>query len=277
MILFPCCKINLGLNIVGVRPDGYHDIETVFYPIPLFDALEITEMDARFPSQFDCDLKVTGNKVDCDEQNNLVVKAYEVMRLSHPIPRVHIHLHKSIPSQAGLGGGSADAAYTLRLLNKLFDLGMTQEELQKMAAKLGADCPFFIGDKAAYATGIGEILSSLDDFSLAGFWLGIVKPDISISTAEAYAKVKVEKPMISCLDIVRQDVDTWPGRLTNSFEASVYSGHPRLRQIKEKLYEMGADYAQMSGSGSAHFGIFRSKPTRLNEQFPDDFTFVCQL
>lgn len=281
MIIFPCCKINLGLNVVGVRPDGYHDIETVFYPVPLFDALEATEMDENFPSAFDCDLKVTGNGVDCDEQKNLVVKAYGLLRQSHPIPRVHLHLHKRIPSQAGLGGGSSDAACALRLLNEMFRVGLSADELQGLAARLGADCPFFIRGEAAYATGIGEILSPMPQKAgsdiLSGCWLAIVKPDISVSTAEAYAGVKVEKPAKNCRDIVRQDIASWREELTNSFEDSVYARHPRLREIKQTLYGMGAVYAQMSGSGSAHFGIFRQKPENLAEAFPMDFTFACPL
>lgn len=281
MIIFPCCKINLGLNVVGVRPNGYHDIETVFYPVPLCDALEITEMDPKFPSDVDCDLKVTGDGVDCDEQKNLVVKAYGLMRQAHAMPRVHLHLHKRIPSQAGLGGGSSDAAHTLRLLNEMFRLGEPTDSLERMAARLGADCPFFVSGKTAYATGIGEILTPMEQKDgeklLRGYWLGIVKPAISVSTAEAYAGVAVEKPAKSCRDIVRQDIETWRDELTNSFEASLYGRHPRLREIKELLYDMGAVYAQMSGSGSAHFGIFRHEPTRLAEMFPENFTFKCLL
>lgn len=277
MILFPCCKINLGLNVVGKRPDGYHDIETVLYPVPLCDTLEVTEMDAQFPSPYDCDLKVTGNAVDCDEQKNLVVKAYHLLRQHAPIPRAHIHLYKRIPSQAGLGGGSADAAYTLRLLNQQFGANLSDADLRLLAKRLGADCPFFIGDAPAYATGIGDQLSPMSHKALAGYWLAIVKPDVSISTAEAYAGVTVEKPAKSCRDIVLQDITTWRAELTNSFEASVYDRHPRLRAIKDQLYDLGALYAQMSGSGSAHFGIFRDEPTRLADSFPADFVFACRL
>lgn len=281
MILFPCCKINLGLNVVGVRPDGYHDIETVFYPVPLCDALELTEMHREFPSTVDCDLKVTGNAVDCDEQKNLVVKAYGLLRQTHALPRVHAHLHKRIPSQAGLGGGSADAAFMLRLLNAQFDLRLTAEDLERLAARLGADCPFFIQARTAYATGIGDALAPLSPNAerdlLSGYWLAIVKPDISVSTAETYAGVAVEKPTKSCRDIVAQDIATWRDELTNSFEASLYGRHPRLREIKQQLYALGAVYAQMSGSGSAHFGIFRQKPVGLAQAFPADFTFACRL
>lgn len=281
MIVFPCCKINLGLNVVGVRPDGYHDIETVFLPVPLYDALEIVEMDKEFPSLTDCDLKVTGNAVDCDEQKNLAVKAYQLIRTSHEIPRVHIHLFKQIPSQAGMGGGSADAAFTLRLLNDQFRLGLSADELRTMAVKLGADCPFFIDSATSYATGIGEKLSPIKskdgDKLLSGYWLGIVKPDVSISTAEAYAGVTVEKPTKSCLEIVGQDLATWQKELTNSFEPSVYARHPKLREIKAQLYDMGAIYAQMSGSGSAHFGIFQNEPQHLAQRFPNDRTFICRL
>lgn len=281
MIIFPCCKINLGLNIVGVRPNGYHDIETVFFPVPLYDALEIVEMDEQFPSLAACDLKVTGNAVDCDEQSNLVVKAYQLMQASYKVPRVHIHLFKNIPSQAGMGGGSADAAFTLRLLNQQFKVGLSEDELRLMAVKLGADCPFFIRNEAAYATGIGEELAPLERVNgkslLAGYWLGIVKPDICVSTAEAYAGVAVEKTIRSCREIVYQDIDSWRTELSNSFEPSVYACYPRLGEIKKKLYDMGAIYAQMSGSGSAHFGIFHNEPKELARQFPSYFTFSCKL
>ena len=162
MITFPNAKINLGLNIVGRRPDGYHNIETVFYPIPLCDALEIRRMDERFPSEVDCDLKVTGNAVDCDEQKNLVVKAYNLLAADFSLPRVHAHLVKRIPSQAGLGGGSSDGAYMIRLLDERFRLNIGIAEMERYAARLGADCPFFITAMPSYATGIGEILAPVD-------------------------------------------------------------------------------------------------------------------
>lgn len=162
MIVFPCAKINLGLNIVGKREDGYHNLETVFYPIPLYDALEIKYMDEKFPSDVACDLKVTGNAVDCDEQSNLVVKAYDLLAKDFKLPRVHTHLYKHIPSQAGLGGGSSDAAFMIRLLDERFRLNIGNPEMERYAAKLGADCAFFIEAEPSYAEGIGNELVPVD-------------------------------------------------------------------------------------------------------------------
>lgn len=281
MITFPCCKINLGLNVVSVRPNGYHNIETVFYPVPLCDALEVNLMSENYPSQYNCDLKVTGNAVDCNEQTNLVVRAYNIVAQHHKVPRIHIHLHKQIPSQAGLGGGSSDAAHMIRLLNETFQLKMSVEEMENYAVQLGADCPFFINSDVVFATGIGEELHFLhkkeEHNALSGYWLAIVKPNINISTAEAYAGVDAKYPAKNCRDIFQQPIDTWRDELVNDFEASVYPKHPRLKEIKQQLYDMGANYAQMSGSGSAHFGLFTQKPKELETAFPDEFTFICQL
>lgn len=279
MITFPCCKINLGLNIVAKRPDGYHDLETVFYPVPLCDALEIKKMDEEFPSPTSIDLKVTGNVVECDESKNLVVKAYNLLVRDYELPRVHAHLVKRIPMQAGLGGGSADAAYMIRLLDERFRLNMGNAEMERYAAKLGADCAFFIRSEIAYAMGIGDILAPADNENnnLEGYYLTLVKPDVAVSTAEAYAGVTPKKPAKSCRDIVRQPIDTWRSELTNDFEASIFAKHPILADVKEKLYENGALYAQMSGSGSTIFGIFGQKPTNIKELFPDMFTYCVRL
>ena len=197
MITFPCCKINLGLNIVAKRSDGYHDLETVFYPIPLCDALEIKKMDEEFPSPTPIDLKVTGNVVECDESKNLVVKAYHLLAQDYELPRVHAHLVKRIPMQAGLGGGSADAAYMIRLLDERFRLNMGNAEMERYAAKLGADCAFFIRSEIAFATGIGDILEPVDNEvnGLEGYYIALVKPDVAVSTAEAYAGVTPKKPI----------------------------------------------------------------------------------
>ena len=165
MITFPCCKINLGLNIVAKREDGFHDIETVFYPIPLCDALEIKKMDERFPSEYPCDLKVTGTEVDCDERKNLITRAYNLIAKDFQLPRIHTHLYKRIPQQAGLGGGSADAAYMIRLLDERFRLNMGNAEMERYAAMLGSDCAFFITAEPAFATGKGEVLSPINDGS----------------------------------------------------------------------------------------------------------------
>lgn len=279
MIVFPCAKINLGLNIVSKREDGYHNLETVFYPIPLYDALEIKYMDEKFPSQVACDLKVTGNAVECDEQNNLVVKAYNLLAEDYKLPRVHAHLYKHIPSQAGLGGGSSDAAFMIRLLDERFRLNIGNPEMEKYAARLGADCAFFIEAEPAYAEGIGDELMPVDGpkGNLNGYYLAIVKPDIAVSTKEAYAAITPTVTSKSCREIVRQPIETWKEELVNDFEAPIFKLHPELAEIKEKLYQQGAKYAAMSGSGSALFGIFETEPNGLKEMFQDCFCEVLKL
>lgn len=279
MINFPCAKINLGLNIVSRREDGYHNLETVFYPIPVTDALEIKLMGKEFPSEADCDLKVTGNAVDCNEADNLVVKAYNLLAADFAIPRVHAHLFKRIPSQAGLGGGSSDAAYMIRLLDERFRLNIGNAEMERYAARLGADCAFFITADPSYATGIGNVFEpvcGLQD-KLADCWLCVVKPDVQVSTREAYSKIVPQKPIKCCKDIVAQPIETWRNELTNDFEEPVFDAHPQLRVIKDKLYALGAMYAQMSGSGSALFGIFKNKPEGIAEMFGDCVTFVEKM
>lgn len=262
MITFPCAKINLGLNIVSKRDDGYHNLETVFYPIPLFDALEIRTMHSDFPSVTDCDLKITGNSIEGNEQDNLVVKAYNLLAADYKLPRVHAHLYKNIPSQAGLGGGSSDAAFMIRLLDERYHLNIGLAEMERYARRLGADCPFFITAEPSYATGIGDILAPADSpkGNLHGYFITIVKPPVAISTRDAYGKISPKKPRKCCRDIVRQPIETWREELTNDFEAPVFDLYPQLEFIKDELYSRGAVYAQMSGSGSAIYGIFRQKP-----------------
>lgn len=273
MITFPCAKINLGLNVVEKRKDGYHNLETVFYRVPITDVLEINEMDDRFPSAYPCDIKVTNAKIDCDEQKNLVVKAYNSLQADYTLPRLHIHLAKLIPSQAGMGGGSSDGAYMLRLLNDAYKLGFNVSQMQEMAARLGADCPFFIDDaKAARAEGIGEILQPID-LDLSSYYIGIVRPDIPVSTKEAFSKITPTPTTRKCWDIVKLPVEEWRGLLTNDFEASVFPLHPELEAIKNKLYDLGASYAAMSGSGSAIFGLFK-KEIDLEQYFNEKGTFT---
>lgn len=279
MIVFPCAKINLGLNIVSKREDGYHNLETVFYPIPLYDALEIKYMDEKFPSDTACDLKVTGNAVDCDEQKNLVVKAYHILAADYQLPRIHTHLYKHIPSQAGLGGGSSDAAFMIRLLDERFRLNIGNPEMERYAARLGADCAFFIEAEPAYAEGIGDVLMPADgpDGNLQGYYLCVVKPDVAVSTKEAYSAITPKKPAKSCRDIVRQPIETWKEELVNDFEEPIFKMHPELATIKQKLYDQGAVYASMSGSGSALYGIFKEEPKGIEEQFDGMFCEVMKL
>lgn len=279
MITFPCAKINLGLNIVEKRTDGYHNLETVFYPIPLYDALEIKHMGEEFPSFVDCDLKVTGNIVDCNEADNLVIKAYNLLAKDYKLPRVHAHLFKYIPSQAGLGGGSSDAAYMIRLLDERFRLNIGKAEMERYAAKLGADCAFFINSEPVFATGIGNVFSPIKGIReiLKGYYITIIKPNVAVSTKEAYANIIPHKPKICCRDIIKQPIETWRALLVNDFEESVFKLHPEVENIKNKLYEQGAIYAAMSGSGSSLFAIFKAEPQHLDSCFTDCFTFSAQL
>lgn len=270
MITFPIAKINLGLNVVERRTDGYHNLETVFYPVTeINDALELTMMNTRFPSADDCDIKVTNISIEGDEQKNLVVRAYRLLKQDFPqMPRVHAHLWKGIPTQAGMGGGSSDCAYMIRLLNDMFTLGLSDEQMIAYAARLGADCPFFIISRPAYAEGIGERLQPIS-LDLSGYYIGVVRPDIPVSTREAFSLIKPTKPAKCCRDIVMQPVETWRDELTNDFEQSVFALHPEIGAIKQQLYDLGAVYAAMSGSGSAVFGLFRA-PVALEAHFPAD-------
>ena len=279
MITFPCAKINLGLNIVSKRPDGYHNLETVFYPIPLTDALEIKYMDEKFPSEAPCDLKITGKDVDCNEEDNLVIKAYQLLAADFQLPRVHAHLVKRIPTQAGLGGGSSDAAYMIRLLDERFRLNIGIPEMERYAAKLGADCAFFITADPSYAEGIGDVLMPVDvpGAGLGGYYLAVVKPSVAVSTRDAYAAIVPTTPAKCCRDIVRQPIETWKDELVNDFEAPIFAMHPELAAIKQSLYDAGAVYAAMSGSGSALFGIFREQPTGLEKEFEGMFCQVMKL
>ena len=253
----PIAKINLGLNVVEKRPDGYHNLETVFYPVSITDGLEVYPMDPLFPSIVDCDLKVTNIHIEGDEQKNLVVKAYNMLKQDFPdLPRVHAHLYKGIPTQAGMGGGSSDCAFMITLLNEQFGLGLTEDQMIGYATRLGADCPFFIVNRPSYAEGIGERLQ-LIALDLSGWYLAVVRPAIPVPTKEAFSLITPTRPQRNCKDIVMQPVETWREALTNDFEKSVFALHPEIGAIKERLYDMGAVYAAMSGSGSSLFGLVR--------------------
>ena len=277
MINFPIAKINLGLNVVEKRPDGYHNLQTVFYPVPIKDALEVHVMDEAFPSDYDCDLKVTNITIEGDEQRNLVVRAYQLLKQDFPtLPRIHSHLWKGIPTQAGMGGGSSDCAYMMLLLNQQFQLGLTDEQLIEYAAKLGADCAFFILSRPCYAEGIGEKLQPID-LSLSGYYIAVVRPDIPVPTKEAFSRIRPHYPAQNCRETVMQPIDTWRDTLINDFEESVFALHPEIGDIKQRLYDMGATYAAMSGSGSALFGLFKKQPDSLSQAFPNMFTFCNSL
>lgn len=276
MIVFPIAKINLGLNVVERRPDGYHNLETVFYPVAINDALEVQAMDEAFPSPYDCDLKVSNLQIEGDEQRNLVVRAYELLKQDFPaLPRIHTHLYKAIPTQAGMGGGSSDCAYMIMLLNQLFTLGLSEQQMIDYASQLGADCPFFILSRPSYAEGIGERLEPIR-LNLSGWYLAIVRPAIPVSTKEAFSLITPHRPVKNCRDIVQQPMESWRHELVNDFEQSVFTLHPEIAAIKERLYNMGAVYAAMSGSGSAVFGFFQKK-VALEQVFQGDEMFTCCL
>ena len=230
-------------------------------------------MDVAFPSAVDCDLKVTNIAIEGDEQKNLVVKAYRLLKEEFPtLPRVHAHLHKAIPTQAGMGGGSSDCAAMLVMLNEMFGLNLTTQQLIERAARLGADCPFFIIGRPAYAEGIGEKLTPIN-LNISGLHIVVVRPDIPVSTKEAFALVTPCRPQKNCCDVaLSQPVATWRNDLVNDFEESVFAQHPEIRDIKDCLYDRGAVYAAMSGSGSAVFGLFSEEPY-LDGTFKGMFTW----
>ena len=277
MITYPIAKINLGLNVVERRADGYHNLETVFYPVPIKDVLEVRTMSEECASTVDCGLQVVNNPIDCDAQDNLVVKAYKLLKADFPtLPRIQCVLEKNIPSQAGMGGGSSDCAYMIRLLNEQFQLGLSNEQMMGYAAKLGADCAFFILSEPCYAEGIGEKLTPIS-LNLKGWTICVVRPNIPVPTREAFSRIHPHYPAINCREAVEKPVDTWKDILVNDFEESVFALHPEIAAVKEKLYKMGATYAAMSGSGSALFGLFKEEPDGFHQAFSDMFTFCCKL
>jgi len=249
MVGFPPCKINLGLSILRKRSDGFHDLETCFVPVPWSDMLEI--IPASTFSFSSSGLDIPGNPED-----NLCVRAYHLLQKDFKLPPVQIHLHKIIPTGAGLGGGSADAAYTLRLLNDIFSLNLDPQTLAAYAARLGSDCAFFIQDQPMIGTGRGEILEPIN-LSLTGKYLAICKPDIHVSTAEAYASITPHVPAVSIKEILTtKPLEEWWFHLKNDFEGPIMTKHPAIRNTRDKFYVQGARYASMSGSGAAVFAIF---------------------
>ena len=264
------CKINLGLNVVERRSDGYHNLQTIFYPVPLYDELTIRE------SEDEDVLMLGGNPLEGDVQDNLVLRAVRLLRQEgFSVPPLNIDLKKVIPSGAGLGGGSSDAACMVTTLARLYDLPLSEEQMELLVGKLGADCPFFINPRPLYAEGIGDVFTPIS-LNLSGWYLMFVKPEVYVSTREAYAGVHPHMPAYSLLETIKLPVGQWVGRMVNDFEESIFSNHPLLAEIKQELYRQGAAYASMSGSGSTIFGLFRSRPN-CEQVFADHFTFVCQL
>lgn len=258
MIQFPNCKINLGLSVLGKREDGFHNLETVFYPLPLTDVLEIIPATNSGPKGF-AEFSASGIPVAGDPQANLCLKAYHLLKEGFPLlPSIRMHLHKSIPIGAGLGGGSADGAFTLRLLNELFGLQLSTNELIQYAARLGSDCAFFILNKPCLAKGRGEVLAEIA-LDLDAYRFVLVCPDIHINTGWAFSQLALQPYAVhpfSIAEAMRQPVTTWKEVLFNDFEKPVFQHYPAIEQIKNHLYEQGALYASMSGSGSSVFGIF---------------------
>ena len=253
MILFPSAKINLGLQILRKREDGYHDIATCMVPVPLFDVLEILPSDTIQFYQ-------TGLEIPDSTDNNLVLKAWRLLSANYNVPPAYFHLRKQIPMGAGLGGGSADAAFALLGMNELFDLGISNERLRGLAAELGSDCAFFIDNKPQLAEGRGELLTSLE-LSLRGYYLKLVHPEIHISTAQAYAGVCPKPQQYSIPEILKRRPEEWINSLHNDFEDSIFPSFPTIKALKDTLYQEGAFYASMSGSGSAVYGLFSEKPS----------------
>lgn len=264
MITFPNAKINLGLNIVEKRPDGYHNLETIFYPINLQDALEVTR---RENNDKEYTLHISGSPLEGEPEDNLVVKAYKLLKKDYPgLLPVDIHMYKHIPAGAGLGGGSSDAACMIKLLNDKFSLGLSTERMEEYAVKLGADCAFFIRNKPVFATGIGNLFEPVE-LSLKGYHIILIKPDIFVSTRDAFAEIKPVRPAVSLKEIVRQPMETWKNSMKNDFEDSVFKKFPEITAIKDELYDLGAVYAAMSGSGSSVYGIFKAPIENVEDKF----------
>ncbi|MBQ8721748.1 MAG: 4-(cytidine 5'-diphospho)-2-C-methyl-D-erythritol kinase [Paludibacteraceae bacterium] len=250
MITFPNAKINIGLNITEKRSDGYHNLETIFYPIDLCDSLEFVQNDE---TQFNC----TGLKIEGEPENNLILKAYKQLKEEFNLPNIDIHLHKAIPMGAGLGGGSADAAFMLKMLNDEFKLSLSSQELEQKAAKLGADCAFFIKNKPTLAKGIGNIFEPTT-INLSGYHIVLIKPEVHVSTAEAYGGCKPQRWTTPLEEAIKRPISEWKNCIFNDFEKTVFIAHPELAEIKDMLYNEGAVYAAMSGSGSTIYGLFEN-------------------
>lgn len=266
MVVFPNAKINLGLRILEKRSDGYHDLETIFYPIPLYDALEIIREADGQPFRFSS----SGLEIAGDIQSNLCVKAYEMLKRDFPeLPPVRMHLQKSIPSGAGMGGGSADASFTLKLLNQIGGLKLPVERLMDYGLRLGSDCPFFIINKPCYATGRGEMLETVP-VDLSAYGIAVVNPGIHIPTGPAFSWLTPARPGRTLKDLISLPVEQWRDQVVNDFEEPVAQRHPEIRTIKNDLYAAGAVYASMSGSGSTVYGLFPADK-KPSVSFPSSF------
>lgn len=275
MIVFPNAKINLGLQIIGKRADGYHLLRTIFYPLPLCDSLELV---ARADGQEGDSLEVRGDESISAEGDNLVLKAVRALRARYDFPYLQLYLQKAIPSGAGMGGGSADATFTLRAIRELFALEASDSELEEIALSLGADCPFFVRNSPALGEGIGEVLTPLEHNPLAGRVLVVVKPSLHISTARAFAGLgALQAEQEDIRSLIELPLQQWQGRLVNDFERSLFPEYPILAGLKQRLYDLGAVYASMTGSGAALYGVFEGEIEGLSNLFSDCFVWQSRV
>lgn len=258
MICFPNAKINLGLNIIEKRNDGFHNIETVFYPVGWNDVLEIIPNKANNSLTQDFNLFLSGIPILGSLNENLLYKAYHIIKKIKNVPSINVYLHKTIPMGAGLGGGSSDAAYFIKQLNEQFSLNLSEPEMIEIASQLGSDCAFFIKNKPVYATEKGNMFSETK-INLSNLYIVIIFPNVHSNTKEAYSLVTPQKPQKNILTIINQPIDTWKNELKNDFEESIFKLYPIVEQVKNNLYNIGAIYASMSGSGSAVFGLFNAE------------------
>ncbi len=268
MVIFPNAKINLGLHITEKRPDGYHNIESVFIPVPINDAMEITQNENEKTT-----FSSTGIKIPSDGKPNLVERAFSILQSKYQIPTVDIELIKNIPIGSGLGGGSADAAACILSLNQLFDLQISEKELLSLAGQLGADCAFFIKNKIMYIEGIGDKFTDIT-LDLSNYHIVVVYPNIHVSSADAYKHIAPKKPSSNIREILAKPIETWKNELKNDFEISVFKQHPKIEKVKQDLYDSGAIYASMSGSGSTVYGIFKNAPETNFESIGKNWSFI---
>lgn len=281
MISFPNAKINIGLFITDKRSDGYHSIESIFYPVKINDTLEIGAFETAEKT-----FNFYGTKIEGEIESNLITKAWKLIQqfeidkygsVSEKSKSLKFYLQKNIPTGAGLGGGSSDGSLALKMMNEILELKISNEELEKMALKLGSDCPFFIRNSPALVKGRGEIISDFT-LDLSGLYLVLIHPGIHISTADAYSKITPVKANLDWKEITRNNITDWKNLLKNDFEKSIFELNPAIEKVKNSLYNSGAIYAQMSGSGSAVFGIFNELPNEIKSAFPDNYKlFTCEL
>lgn len=257
MISFPNAKINIGLNIVAKRADGFHNLQSVFYPVPLRDVLEVVVDTVA--SKGEISMRTTGLAITGDVEKNLCTRAYRMLHELYDLPAVKVHLHKVIPMGAGLGGGSADGAFMLTLLNDLFELSVPEEKLFELADKLGSDCPFFVRNTPSYVTGKGMIAKEVEA-DLSNYHLVLINPGIHVSTVDAFSAILQGSPPANVLEEIEKPVSEWQNKISNDFEKSVFKAHPQLAEIKQKLYGLGADYVSMTGTGSTIYGLFKENP-----------------